>query len=252
MKNTLFLLLVSIGWVAQADITTIPEIEPITVNGLIADKAVVKIGGRHHIMRIGQTVQNVSLVSADQYSALLSIDGIEKRFYLQEAKLEDYSDDFIADARQLNDEQAEILASNTLVQADSHIINVQLKQRLDDRVHFRVEYFYNASHGKHATLQARTFSGGKATGFSSHSHTQLEAGRNLVDIVLMMNHKAPASYSSESIKFEISGEKLIEGSRSVTAKYIPFEKVWLHEVKLSPEAAAETTLGNATWQTGSQ
>lgn len=246
MKNTLFLLLITICFVAQADIKAIPEIEPITVNGLIAGKAVVKIGGRHHIMRIGQTVQNVKLVSADQYSALLDIDGNEKRFYIQEAKLEDYSDDFIADSRQLNDEQVEILASNSLVQADSHILKVQLKERLDDRALFRVEYFYNASHGKHATLQARTFSGGKATGFSSHSHTQLEAGRNLVDIVLMMNSKAPVSYSSESIKFEINGEKLIKGSRSVTAKYIPFEKIWLQE------ATPETMLGNATWQTGSQ
>lgn len=249
MKNTLFLLLISICFTAQADSNTvnaIPEIEPITVNGLIAGKAVVKIGGRHHIMRIGQTMANVKLVSADQYSAVLAIDGKEKRFYLQEAKLEDYSDDFIADSSKLNEEQAEILASNTLVQADSHIINVKLQQRLDNRAHFRVEYFYNASHGKHATLQARTFKSGQATGFSSHSHTQLEAGRNLVDIVLMMNEKSPASYSSDSIKFEISGEKLIQGSRSVSAKYIPFEKTWLQEAK------PQTMLGNATWQTGSQ
>lgn len=251
MKNTLFLVLLLIIAPTYADdaaIHAIPEIEPITVNGLIAGKAVVRIGGRHHIMRIGQSLQNVKLVSADQYSAVLSIDGKVERFYLQEAKLEDYSDDFIADASKLNAEQAEILASNTLVQADSHIINVTLKQRLDNRAHFRVEYFYNASHGKRATLQARTFKGGVATGYSSHTHTQLEAGRNLVDIVLMMNSKSPASYSSDSIKFEMSGEKKVQGSRSILAKYVPFEKIWLSASTTAPQ----TQLGNATWQTGSQ
>jgi hypothetical protein len=176
------------------------------------------------------------------------IEGKEKRFYLQEAKLEDYSDDFIADASKLNAEQSEILASNTMVQADSHIINVKLKERRDNKARFRVEYFYNASHGKHATLQARTFKSGRATGYSSHTHTQLESGRNLIDIVLMMNDKSPASYTSDSIKFEMSGEKLIKGSRSVSAKYVPFEKTWLSEAQVAPE----TMLGNATWQTGSQ
>jgi len=233
---------------AEPAANVIPEIEPVTVNGLIAGKAVVKIGGRHHIMRIGQAIQDVKLVSADQYSAVLSIDGKEKRFYLQEAKLEDYSDDFIADSSKLNAEQAEILSSNTMVQANSHIIKVKLKERLDNKARFRVEYFYNASHGKHATLQARTFKMGKATGYSSHSHTQLEAGRNLVDIVLMMNEKSPTSYSSDSIKFEMSGEKLIKGTRSVSAKYIPFEKTWLSEKQVAPQ----TVIGNATWQTGSQ
>lgn len=249
MKNTLLLLLFIIGLPVQAsDVAIIPEIEPITVNGLIAGKAVVKIGGRHHIMRIGQTTENVKLVSADQYSAVLAINGQEKRFYLQEAKLEDYSDDFIADASKLNEEQAEVLASNTMVRANSHIIHVKLQQRLDNKAHFRVEYFYNASHGKRSSLQARTFKLGKATGYSSHSHTQLEAGRNLVDIVLMMNDKSPASYFSDSIKFEISGEKLIDGSRSVAAKYIPFEKTWLRETPVAPQ----TVLGSAVWQTGSQ
>ncbi len=256
MKLTLYYftlaLLVLAARSALADLplppAPIPQIETITVNGLIAGKAVVNIGGRHHIMRIGQKVGNVELLAADQYSALLAIDGEQKRFYLQEARLEDYSDDFIAKSGELNEEQSDILASNVLVQARSHIIKVDLLERLDDRVRFRIEYFYNASHGKRAFLRARTFNQGRATGYSSHGHSQLEPGRNLIDIIVMMNDKAPESYTSDSIKFEISGEKPKDGSMTVLAKYIPFEKVWQRQ----PHQAPKTVISSSVWQTGSQ
>lgn len=232
----------------QSLVTELPAIEPVSVNGLIAGKAVVNVGGRHHVMRVGQQVGNVKLLEADQYSALLSIGAVQKRFYLQEAKLEDYSDDFITRSQDVTYEQADILASNELVRAKSHIINIELLERLDDKARFRVEYFYNASHGKRAYLRARTFAGGQDTGFSAHTHSNIEPGRNLVDIVLMMNEKAPETYTSDAVKFEITGEKNVDGEIQVLSKYSPFQKIWQRPVKSKPKVL----LGNATWQTSSQ
>lgn len=254
MKNTLSLifLIIVMGSSVQAEPTPpvamqLPPIESITVNGLIAGKAVVTIGGRRHIMRIGQKVANVQLVEADQYSAVLRIGDKSQRFYLQEARLEDYSDDFITKSVAVTEEQADILASNQLVRAKSHIIKVELLERLDDRARFRIEYFYNASHGARALLRAATYSGGRNTGYSSYTHTQLEPGRNLADIIVMMNDKAPETYASDAIKFEISGEKAKGGELKVLSKYTPFEKVWQRQAQ-----QPEIQLGNAVWKTGSQ
>lgn len=250
MKKALKMCVFIVFWlpVAQAEELVLPEIEPITVNGLIAGKAVVMLNGKPRVLSVGEKVGNIELLEADQYSALLQIGDEQKRFYLKEARLQDYSDDFIAESDNLTQEQVDILASKVLVQAKSHIISIDLLERLEHKVRYRVEYFYNASHGQRASLMARTVKNGKPTGYSAHSLTSLEPGRHLVDIEIMMNTKAPESYSSDAVRFEIIGEKTLDGSNSVLAKLVPLPKLWSRE----QEQPVLPVAGNTVWKTGTR
>jgi len=236
------------------DSLVLPDIQPVTVNGLIAGKAAVMIGGSIHLLSEGQTVGNVRLISADEYSALLDIDNEQKRFYLHQSKLADYSDDFISYSQNLTGEQSDILghSSHGIDDTKSHILNVEPIEQFSDKVKFRIEYFYNASHGEHVTLSASCLSNGRSSGHSAHTYTKLNVGRNLVDIDIFMSPNAPERYSSESIKFEMIGGQRKNGSHQILSKLIPFEKEWFKD-NTSPESGSSVgVIGNAEWKTVSQ
>lgn len=65
--------------------TTVLAVDDIAVMGLIADKAILKVDGKHRVIHIGEsTVEGVRLISIaeDRRNITLAIDGIEKRYRL--------------------------------------------------------------------------------------------------------------------------------------------------------------------------
>ncbi|MGD8998937.1 MAG: TIGR02281 family clan AA aspartic protease [Granulosicoccaceae bacterium] len=63
--------------------TPVADATDIVVNGLFSNKAVVTINGKQRILKPGKaTREGVKLISADSKSALIEIDGQQKRFTL--------------------------------------------------------------------------------------------------------------------------------------------------------------------------
>ncbi|MGD8743902.1 MAG: TIGR02281 family clan AA aspartic protease [Granulosicoccaceae bacterium] len=63
--------------------TSFAEATDIVVNGLFSNKAVVTIDGKQRVLKVGKvTPEGVKLLSADSRSALIEVDGRQKRFTL--------------------------------------------------------------------------------------------------------------------------------------------------------------------------
>lgn len=221
--------------------------EGVEVNGLTDGKAILSIDGQLHMLGEGDSAAGLRLLRASNSFALVERDGVERKLFLREANVGRFSDNFVADADSLSSEQSEVLASRILAKADSHIISVEEVDSEDHRATFRLEYFYNASHGEKAFLKAVTYNKGSPSGQSASTYTRLYPGRNVAEVEIRMAPDAPQKYGSQSIQFEVVGEEKVEDSYRVLSKRIPYEKQWL---KPEPQGR-DPFIGNVEWKTTS-
>lgn len=219
----------------------------IEVNGLTDNKAILFYQGNLFLLKEGESAEDIRLIEANNRYAVVERQGIQRRLFLREADASDYSDNFIASSDQLTREQSGILASRILANADSHIIEAKEYSREEDRVRFRIEYFYNASHGEKASLRASVYHEGSPVGQSVSTYTRIYPGRNTADIEVRMSDAAPQNFTSDALQFEIVGSEAIDGVYRVLNKRIPYEKHWQR-----PEKKPEKFIGNVEWKTSSQ
>ncbi|MGM0562877.1 MAG: hypothetical protein ACQES2_00980 [Pseudomonadota bacterium] len=218
--------------------------ESVIVNGLTDGKAILSIDGQLHMLDEGDRVKGFHLVRASNSYALVEREGVERKLFLREARAGQFSDNFVADSDALTGEQSELLASRILAKADSHIIDVEEVRSEDHSAAFRLEYFYNGSHGEKAFLKVFTYQKGRPTGLSASTFTRIYPGRNSADVEVRMAPDAPREYDSQAIQFEIVGEQRVEDSYRVLSKRIPYDKHW---VKPKPKSR-DPFIGNTEWK----
>lgn len=182
----------------------------ITANALFPGRAVLMVDSEPVFFADGETRRGITLVKANENSALIKVDGREITLYLDKGIAEKYT-------------KTEDLKQN--LNAKSHVISVNLIHQTPNIATFEVEYFYNKDQGERASLSAITLQQGKSTGYWSHTHTALTPGRNIATISVSMSEKAPASYNSDAIRFDINWARGDE-TGSIGALVIPFIKTW--------------------------
>lgn len=182
----------------------------ITANALFPGRAVLLVDNDPVFFAVGETQRGITLVKANENFAVIKADGKEITLYLDKGVAEKYAktEDL---KQQLN--------------AKSHVISANLIHQTSNIATFEVEYFYSKELGEHATLTAATLQQGKPTGYWSHTYTMLTPGRNIANISVSMNDKAPVSYNSDAIRFDINWAKG-EQTGSTGALVIPFVKTW--------------------------
>jgi hypothetical protein len=181
----------------------------ITANALFDGKAVLTVDGKQLMLSLGETLQGIKLIEANQYRAILEINGQRQNVYLDKSIANDYS------------------ASPQLQRTTegSHVISVNLMHQTRNVATFEVDYFYDTALAEYAVLTAKTLAQGKMTPYWSHSFTRLTPGRNLTTITLSVNDKAPPHYDSDEVQFDIHW---IKGEKSglIGTKIVPFIKRW--------------------------
>ncbi|HEX5056328.1 MAG TPA: hypothetical protein VFX02_07490 [Gammaproteobacteria bacterium] len=182
----------------------------ITANALFNGRAVLMVDNEPVFFATGETQRGITLVSANENRAIVKVDGEEITLYLDKGVAEKYA----------KSQQAKQLQN-----AKSHIIAATLMHQTSNIATFEVEYFYNKDLGEHATLSAGTLQQNKTTGYWSHTYTVLTPGRNTATISVSMSEKAPASYNSDAIRFDINWVKG-EQTGSTGTLVIPFIKTW--------------------------
>jgi hypothetical protein len=182
----------------------------ITANALFNGRAVLMVDNQPVFFATGETQRGITLVNANENRAIVKVDGEEITLYLDKGVAEKYAQS--AEAKQLQT-------------AKSHVISATLMHQTYNIATFEVEYFYNKDLGEHATLSASTMQQDKTTDYWSHTYTILTPGRNVATISVSMSEKAPASYNSDAIRFDINWVKGTETGSTGTL-VIPFIKTW--------------------------
>jgi hypothetical protein len=182
----------------------------ITANALFAGRAVLLVDNEPVFFANGETRQGITLVNANENRAIVRIGGEERTLYLDKGVADKYS-------------KAENNKQNR--NAKSHVISAVLMHQTTNIATFEVEYFYNKDLGERATLSAGTLQQNKPTEYWSHTYTALTPGRNITSISISMSEKAPASYNSDAIRFDINWVKGTETGSTGTL-IIPFIKTW--------------------------
>lgn len=200
---TLVLLAIAPGQSAQAG----PEI---TANALFEDKAVLKVDGKPVFLSVGEQKRGIKLIDADELHAEIEIDGQRRTLYLDKTIAKEYAG------------PEEIKRHRN---AKSHVISASLIHQTPNLATFEVDYYYNKNLADYVTLEAKTLHQNEDTGYWEHSFTPLKPGRHITTITISMNDKAPPSYQSDAIRFNINW---VDGQRSGTvgSKIIPFAKYW--------------------------
>lgn len=188
------------------------ERKKITANALFPGRAVLLVNDKPVFFSTGETHQGITLVNANENRAIVKVDGEEMTLYLDKGIAEEYSKAEGADKQNLA--------------AKSHVISATLIHQTSNIATFEVEYFYNnRDPGERATLSARTLQQNKTTDYWAHTHTALMPGRNTATISISMSEKAPASYNSDALRFDINWAKGAETDSTGTL-VIPFIKTW--------------------------
>ncbi len=182
----------------------------ITANALFKGRAVLLVDNQPVFFATGETHQGITLVSANENRAVIRIDGEERDLYLDKGVAEKY---------------AKVEGLKEKLDAKSHVIAANLIHQTTNIATFEVEYFYDKDLGERATLSAGTMRENKTTDYWVHSYTVLAPGRNIATITVSMNDKAPASYVSDALRFDINWVKGSETGSTGTL-VIPFIKTW--------------------------
>jgi hypothetical protein len=205
---TLYLSGLLLGGIFQA-----AHAEPkITANALFAGRAVLLVDNEPVFFANGETHKGITLVSANENRAVIRINGEERELYLDKGVAEKY---------------AKAEGIKQVLNAKSHIIAANLMHQTANIATFEVEYFYDKDLGERATLSASTMKQDKMTDYWEHTYTALTPGRNIATISISMNEKAPASYVSDALRFEINWVKGSETGSTGTL-VMPFIKTWKH------------------------
>jgi hypothetical protein len=194
-------------WISSGSAHAEPKI---TANALFAGRAVLLVDNEPIFFANGETRKGITLVNANENRAIVRIGGEEMTLYLDKGIADKYSG---TENNKLNET------------AKSHVISAALIHQTTNIATFEVEYFYNKDMGERATLSAGTLQQNKPTEYWSHTHTALTPGRNITSISVSMSEKAPASYNSDAIRFDINWVKG-EQSGSTGTLVIPFIKTW--------------------------
>jgi hypothetical protein len=181
----------------------------ITANALFSGRAVLMVDNEPVFFAVGETHRGITLVKANENFAVIKVGGRETTLYLDKGIAEKYAQ---TDLKQQLD-------------AKSHVISANLIHQTSNIATFEVEYFYGKDLGERATLSAVTLRENKPTGHWAHTYTALTPGRNIATITVSMSDKAPASYNSDAIRFEINWFKGDEHG-AAGALVIPFLKTW--------------------------
>lgn len=184
--------------------------QKITANALFPGRAVLVVDNEPVFFAVGETQRGITLVKANENLAVIKVGGKELTLYLDKGIAEKYA-------------KSEDLKQS--LNARSHVISTNLIHQTSNIATFEVEYFYNKEQGERASLSAITLQQGKSTGYWSHTHTTLTPGRNIATISVSMSDKAPASYNSDAIRFDINWFKG-EETGSTGTLVIPFVKTW--------------------------
>jgi hypothetical protein len=182
----------------------------ITANALFSGRAVLLVDNEPIFFANGETRKGITLVNANENRAIVRVGGEEITLYLDKGIADKYSG-------------TEGIKQNQT--AKSHVISAALIHQTANIATFEVEYFYNKDLGERATLSAQTLQLNKPTDYWSHTYTALTPGRNITSISLSMSEKAPASYNSDAIRFDINWVKG-EQAGSTGTLVIPFIKTW--------------------------
>lgn len=182
----------------------------ITANALFHGRAVLLVDSEPVYFSNGETRHGITLVNADENRAIIKIEGEERTLYLDKGIAEKYS------------KKADTKSHHT---AKSHVIAVSLIHQTPNIATFEVEYFYNKDLGERATLSAGTMQQNKITDYWAHTYTALSPGRNIATISISMSEKAPQSYNSDAVRFDINWVKGAETGSTGTL-VIPFIKTW--------------------------
>jgi hypothetical protein len=182
----------------------------ITANALFSGRAVLMVDNEPVFFALGETHRGITLVKANENFAVIKVDGKEITLYLDKGIAEKYA-------------QAEDLKQQ--LNSKSHVLSANLIHQTSNIATFEVEYFYSKELGERATLSAVTLRENKPTGHWSHTYTALTPGRNIATITVSMSDKAPASYNSDALRFEINWFKGEEHG-ATGALVIPFLKTW--------------------------
>jgi hypothetical protein len=182
----------------------------ITANALFTGRAVLLVDNEPVFFSTGETRQGITLVNANENRAIIKVGGEERTLYLDKGVADKYSK--VEGAKQNQD-------------AKSHVISATLVHQTSNIATFEIEYFYNKDLGDRATLSAKTLQQDKPTDYWEHTYTALTAGRNIATISVSMSEKAPASYNSDALRFDINWVKGAE-SGSTGTLVLPFIKTW--------------------------
>lgn len=182
----------------------------ITANALFEGRAVLMVDNEPVYFFKGETRQGITLVDANENRAVIRVGGEERTLYLDMGIAEKY-----AKAKDVEQE----------LNARSHVISALLIHQTSNIATFEVEYFFDKASAERATLSAGTMQQNKLTDFWAHTYTVLTPGRNIATITLSMSEKAPESYNSDAIRFDINWVKGAETGATGTL-VIPFIKTW--------------------------
>lgn len=160
----------------------------ITANGLFPGKAVLTIDGEQVLISLGQTRRGVRLIEANQDHAVIEVDGKKQTLYLDKSIAKEYS----------TPEQFKRYSKSK-----SHVITADIIHQTGNLATFSVEYYFAENPANRANLIAKTVSQGSVTEYWAHTYTPLEYGRHTTSITIAMNKKAPETYVSDQMLFEI-------------------------------------------------
>ncbi|HEY3488412.1 MAG TPA: hypothetical protein VGL10_10135 [Gammaproteobacteria bacterium] len=183
----------------------------ITANALFTGRAVLLVDGETVLFATGESQRGITLIDANESRAVIKVEGEERTLYLDKGRVvEEYA-------------KSENSKKNST--AKSHIIDAMVIHQTANLATFEVEYFYNKNLGERVTLSAKTLQLNKPTDYWVYTHTALLPGRNFATITVSMNNKAPASYNSDAIRFDMNWVKGQESGSTGTLIF-PFIKTW--------------------------
>ncbi len=182
----------------------------IKVNGLFLDKAVLTVDGKQIFIATGQTKHGVTLIEADEDHAVVKVNGKKQTLLLDKSIAKEYST------------PEEIKRHSN---SKSHVIQSSIIHQTGNLATFEVEYYFADKLGEGAVLAAKTLYRGKLTEYWAYTYTPIENGRNVANITVAMNEKAPSRYVSDQMQFEILWRK--QGKfQSIGIYVMEFIKQW--------------------------
>lgn len=199
----------------------------IKVHGLMTDKAIISVNRQHLTLRKGQTINGITLISANSNGAVISVNGKQKLYKMHQNIVEQgYLDSFIGNQKSLSKEQRQLLAGNALIQAKSHIVRIKLITQSENSLDFKVDYFYRGEHGANARLKAIPMFNNLPIDGIAHSYTAINIGRDYAYIKLFSTAQLGRATAIDTILFELQGTEAKDGKYVINRKFYPFSKIW--------------------------
>lgn len=184
----------------------------VTVNGLFAGKAIIKINGVPTMFFEGDKKQGIKLISANEDQAIVEIKGKRHNMRLDESIANEYSKPVkpIAFGEERNE-----------------IGKVELVHQTHNIVTFAVEYEMSETSTDYQLI-AQLMVDKKAVDYASYNYVPLKPGKHLTYITLGIAKTAPAEFESDHILVNFVEMKGKQAAEADNAKIIPLPKRWQH------------------------